>query len=77
MRELVESDGVVRGVRYRATAGCHDVQALLTVGSDGRFSRLRQLSRLPAGIKTSPPSRLQIAPVVEVRDQVLRHVVRA
>jgi len=42
-------------VRYRATDGWHEVQALLTVGSDGRFSRLRQLSRLPAAIKTSPP----------------------
>jgi 2-polyprenyl-6-methoxyphenol hydroxylase-like FAD-dependent oxidoreductase len=55
VRELIESDGVVRGVRYQATDGWHEVQALLTVGSDGRFSRLRQLSRLPAAIKTSPP----------------------
>jgi 2-polyprenyl-6-methoxyphenol hydroxylase-like FAD-dependent oxidoreductase len=55
VRELVESDGVVRGVRYQATDGWHEVQALLTIGADGRFSRLRHLSRLPAPIKTSPP----------------------
>ncbi len=55
VRELVESDGVVRGVRYQAADGWHEVQALLTVGADGRFSRLRHLSRLPAPIKTSPP----------------------
>jgi 2-polyprenyl-6-methoxyphenol hydroxylase-like FAD-dependent oxidoreductase len=55
VRELVETDGVVRGVRYQATDGWHEVQARLTVGADGRFSRLRHLSRLPAPIKTSPP----------------------
>jgi 2-polyprenyl-6-methoxyphenol hydroxylase-like FAD-dependent oxidoreductase len=55
VRELVEMEGVVRGVRYQAADGWHEVRALLTVGADGRFSRLRQLSRLPAAIKTSPP----------------------
>ena len=55
VRELVESDSIVRGVRYQAKDGWHEVRALLTVGADGRFSRLRQLSRLPAPIKTSPP----------------------
>jgi len=45
----------VRGVRYQAKDGWHEVRALLTVGADGRFSRLRQLSRLPAPVKTSPP----------------------
>ena len=55
VRELVEEAGVVRGVRYRAADGWHEVRALLTVGADGRFSRVRQLSALPAPIKTSPP----------------------
>jgi 2-polyprenyl-6-methoxyphenol hydroxylase-like FAD-dependent oxidoreductase len=55
VRELVDVDGVVRGVRYQARDGWHEVRALLTVGADGRFSRLRRLSRLPAAIKTSPP----------------------
>jgi 2-polyprenyl-6-methoxyphenol hydroxylase-like FAD-dependent oxidoreductase len=55
VRELIESDGAVRGVRYQAADGWHEVRALLTVGADGRFSRLRQLSNLPPPVKTSPP----------------------
>ena len=55
VRELVEEADVVRGVRYQAADGWHEVRALLTVGADGRFSRLRQLSGLPAPVKTSPP----------------------
>jgi 2-polyprenyl-6-methoxyphenol hydroxylase-like FAD-dependent oxidoreductase len=31
------------------------VRSLLTVGADGRFSRLRHPSRLPPAVKTSPP----------------------
>jgi 2-polyprenyl-6-methoxyphenol hydroxylase-like FAD-dependent oxidoreductase len=37
-------DAVVRGVRYRTRAGQHDLRAALTVGADGRFSRLRRLA---------------------------------
>jgi 2-polyprenyl-6-methoxyphenol hydroxylase-like FAD-dependent oxidoreductase len=55
VRELVEQDGIVRGVRYQGTDGWHEVRALLTVGADGRFSRLRRLSGLPAPIRTSQP----------------------
>ncbi len=55
VRELIEPEGIVRGVRYQARDGWHEVQALLSVGADGRFSRMRQLSRLPAPVKTSPP----------------------
>jgi 2-polyprenyl-6-methoxyphenol hydroxylase-like FAD-dependent oxidoreductase len=55
VRELIEEAGVVRGVRYQAADGWHEVRALLTVGADGRFSRLRQLSKLPPPIKTSTP----------------------
>jgi 2-polyprenyl-6-methoxyphenol hydroxylase-like FAD-dependent oxidoreductase len=55
VRELVEEDGVVRGVRFQSADGWHEVRSLLSVGADGRFSRMRQLSRLPAPIKTSPP----------------------
>jgi 2-polyprenyl-6-methoxyphenol hydroxylase-like FAD-dependent oxidoreductase len=55
VRELVEADGVVRGVRYQAAGGWHEVRALLSVGADGRFSRMRQMSQLPPPIKTSPP----------------------
>jgi 2-polyprenyl-6-methoxyphenol hydroxylase-like FAD-dependent oxidoreductase len=50
---LVEEDGVVRGVRYQSTAGWHEVRARLTVGADGRFSKVRQLAGF-VPIKTSP-----------------------
>ncbi len=53
-RELVEEGGVVRGVRYQARDGWHEVRAPLTVGADGRFSRLRRLAGFEP-IKTSPP----------------------
>lgn len=55
VRELVEEGGIVRGVRYQGVDGWHEVRALLTVGADGRFSRLRRLSGLPPPIKTSQP----------------------
>ncbi len=44
----------VRGVRYRAHDGWHEVRALLTVGTDGRFSRLRKLAGFEP-IASSPP----------------------
>jgi 2-polyprenyl-6-methoxyphenol hydroxylase-like FAD-dependent oxidoreductase len=53
VREVVEEDGVVRGVRYQGQDGWYEVHALLTVGADGRFSRLRHISRLPAPITTA------------------------
>lgn len=46
VRELVEQDGIVRGVRYRAPDGWHELHAALTVGADGRFSHVRRLSGL-------------------------------
>src|SRR5579864_5450480 len=51
---LVEEDGTVRGVRYQSTEGWHEVRARLTVGADGRFSKVRQLAGFQP-IKTSPP----------------------
>lgn len=54
VEELIETGGVVRGVRYQSGDGWHEIQATLTVGADGRFSRLRRLSGLEA-ITTSPP----------------------
>src|SRR3712207_3988995 len=41
-----DEDGHVRGVRYRAKDGWHDVMTQLVVGADGRFSRLRGLAGL-------------------------------
>lgn len=52
--ELLEEHDVVRGVRYRGQDGWYEVQAVLTVGADGRFSRLRKLAGFEP-IKTSPP----------------------
>jgi 2-polyprenyl-6-methoxyphenol hydroxylase-like FAD-dependent oxidoreductase len=54
VRELVEEDGVIRGVRYEADDGWHEVRAVLTVGADGRGSRVRRLGGFEP-IKTSPP----------------------
>jgi 2-polyprenyl-6-methoxyphenol hydroxylase-like FAD-dependent oxidoreductase len=57
VERLVEEGGSVRGVRYRAADGWHEVRAALTVGADGRFSRLRHLSGLRADT-LSPPVEL-------------------
>jgi 2-polyprenyl-6-methoxyphenol hydroxylase-like FAD-dependent oxidoreductase len=55
VQRLVESDGQVRGVQYRASDDqWREVRATLTVGADGRFSKLRSLAGLQL-IKTSPP----------------------
>jgi 2-polyprenyl-6-methoxyphenol hydroxylase-like FAD-dependent oxidoreductase len=54
VQELIEADGAVQGVRYRGQGGWHEVRAGLTVGADGRHSRVRQLAGIePVG--TSPP----------------------
>ena len=55
VRELVEEGGIARGVRYQGADGWHEVRAHLTVGADGRFSRMRRLSGLPKPITTSQP----------------------
>src|SRR5918997_925406 len=54
VRELIEEDGVIRGVRYEGTDGRHEVRAVLTVGADGRGSRVRRLAGFEP-VKTSPP----------------------
>jgi 2-polyprenyl-6-methoxyphenol hydroxylase-like FAD-dependent oxidoreductase len=52
--DLIQDDSTVRGVRYLAADGVHEVRAELTVGADGRFSRIRHLAGfMPVG--TSPP----------------------
>lgn len=53
VQELIEEDGVVRGVRYRGKDGWHEVRAHLVVGADGRFSKVRRLSGLPPAAKTA------------------------
>jgi 2-polyprenyl-6-methoxyphenol hydroxylase-like FAD-dependent oxidoreductase len=51
---LVREDGVVRGVRYQTDDGIQELRALLTVGADGRFSRVRHLAGIEP-LRTSPP----------------------
>lgn len=41
---LMEEGGRISGVRYRGVAGYYEVRAVLTVGTDGRFSRMRKLA---------------------------------
>jgi 2-polyprenyl-6-methoxyphenol hydroxylase-like FAD-dependent oxidoreductase len=54
VEELMEEAGSVRGVRYEDDAGVHEVHALLTIGADGRSSRVRHLAGKEP-LKTSPP----------------------
>ena len=52
---LVQEGGVYRGVRYRDQAGeWHEVLAPLTVGADGRFSKVRSLCGVEP-VRSSPP----------------------
>jgi 2-polyprenyl-6-methoxyphenol hydroxylase-like FAD-dependent oxidoreductase len=52
--DLIREDGAIRGVRYQTDDGVHELRALLTVGADGRFSRVRQLAAIEP-VRTSPP----------------------
>ncbi len=52
--ELIEENGKIDGIRYHGIDGWHEIRALLTVGCDGRFSRLRKLAGFEP-IKTAPP----------------------
>jgi 2-polyprenyl-6-methoxyphenol hydroxylase-like FAD-dependent oxidoreductase len=54
VRELLEEDGAIRGVRYEAPDGAHEVRAALTVAADGRHSRVRERSGLEV-IEAGPP----------------------
>ena len=54
VESLIEDNESVRGVRYRSTDGLREVRATLTVGADGRFSKVRHLAGWEP-IKTSPP----------------------
>lgn len=52
-QELIEENGTVRGVRYRSERELSEIRASLTVGADGRSSRIRRLAGFEP-IKTSP-----------------------
>jgi 2-polyprenyl-6-methoxyphenol hydroxylase-like FAD-dependent oxidoreductase len=55
VRRLVEERGAVRGVRYHSDDGWHELRATLTVGADGRFSRMRHLARIEPVSSGEPP----------------------
>jgi 2-polyprenyl-6-methoxyphenol hydroxylase-like FAD-dependent oxidoreductase len=52
--DLVTHDGAVTGVRFHTPSGDDEVRADLTVGADGRTSRVRQAAGLPL-TESSPP----------------------
>lgn len=55
VQRLIEEDGAIRGVRYRGDDGnWREVRATLTVGADGRFSKVRSLAGV-VPVKSSPP----------------------
>jgi len=54
VQSLIEEDGAVGGVRFLGLDGWHEVRATLTVGADGRFSRVRLLLGIEP-VATSPP----------------------
>ena len=54
VRELIEEGGEVRGVRYETADEARELRAVLTVGADGRGSRVRRLAAFEP-VKTSPP----------------------
>jgi 2-polyprenyl-6-methoxyphenol hydroxylase-like FAD-dependent oxidoreductase len=57
VQRIVEEGGAVRGVRYQASDGWHEVRAPLTVAADGRFSRVRHLAGIRP-VTLSPPLEL-------------------
>lgn len=54
VQELIEEEEIVKGVRYHGHDGWNELRAILTVGADGRFSKVRKLAGFKA-ISSSPP----------------------
>lgn len=54
VQRLIDEHGVIRGVRYRGPDGWHEVRATLTVGADGRFSRVRHLAGIEPKVVSAP-----------------------
>ena len=52
--DLVQKDDRVTGLRYRDATGEHELDAVLTVGADGRSATTRDAAQLPR-VETSPP----------------------
>ncbi len=43
VRELIEEDGEVRGVRFQSKEGPQEIRSRLVIGADGRFSTVRKI----------------------------------
>src|SRR5881628_2137921 len=55
VQDLIEEGGVVRGARYTGPDGeKRELRAALTIGADGRFSRVRRLAGFEP-VKQAPP----------------------
>ena len=54
VKELIQVDGKVTGVRYKQDDSEHDLESVLTIGADGRGSTARRLAKMQLG-KTAPP----------------------
>jgi 2-polyprenyl-6-methoxyphenol hydroxylase-like FAD-dependent oxidoreductase len=54
VQELIEENGSVCGVRYLGRDGRYEIHALLTIGADGRFSKVRKLAGFQP-VTTSAP----------------------
>jgi len=54
VRDLVEENGEIVGVRYKKDSQWQEIRAILTVAANGRFSHLREKAGLQS-ISTSPP----------------------
>jgi 2-polyprenyl-6-methoxyphenol hydroxylase-like FAD-dependent oxidoreductase len=54
VEHLIQDGDRVCGVRYRYASGWCEVRAQLVVGADGRFSRTRQLARMPIDAAAQP-----------------------
>jgi 2-polyprenyl-6-methoxyphenol hydroxylase-like FAD-dependent oxidoreductase len=52
--DVIRENGIVCGVRYQTDDGVHELGAPLTVGADGRFSRVRHVAGIEP-VHTSPP----------------------
>jgi 2-polyprenyl-6-methoxyphenol hydroxylase-like FAD-dependent oxidoreductase len=54
VQRLIEENGAVKGVLYRSATGWREARAVLTVGADGRFSRVRKLANFRVKQTSAP-----------------------
>jgi 2-polyprenyl-6-methoxyphenol hydroxylase-like FAD-dependent oxidoreductase len=55
VQRLIEEEGAIRGLRYQSADGLwHEVKSSLTIGADGRFSKVRKLAGIELD-KLAPP----------------------